>query len=105
MGLSRMIVPMLGLGMAVAGFDKLAGNRSYRKLFEGWGWSRKQMNNVATAELIGGALLIPRQTRRLGGGILAAASGVVLVSELQYREPLAAPRMGVLMVALTALLR
>jgi len=105
MRLSRTIVPLLGLGMAVAGFDKLAGNRSYRALFEKWGWSRQQMNNVATAELIGGALMIPRQTRRLGGGILAAASGVVLASELQYREPLAAPRMGVLMVAVTALLR
>ena len=105
MRLSRTIVPLLGLGMAVAGFDKLAGNRLYRELFDKWGWTRQQMNNVATAELIGGVLMIPRQTRRLGGGILAAASGVVLASELQYRESLAAPRMGVLMVALTALLR
>ena len=105
MGLSRTFVPLLGLGMAVAGFDKLAGNQSYRKLFEGWGWSRQQMNNVATAELVGGLLMMPRQTRKLGGGILAVASGVVLASELQYREQLAAPRMGVLMVALTALLR
>ncbi len=105
MRMSRAIVPLLGLGMAAAGFDKLAGNRSYKKLFQSWGWSTRQMNNVATAELIGGALMIPRQTRRLGGGILAVASGVVLASELQYREKLAAPRMGVLMVALTALLR
>ena len=104
MRVSRTIVPLLGLGMAVAGFDKLAGNRSYRELFNKWGWSRDGMHNIATAELVGGALMIPRQTRRLGGGILAAASGVVLASELQNRETLAAPRMGVLMVALTALL-
>ncbi len=105
MRVSHTIMPLMGLGMAVAGFDKLAGNRSYRKLFEGWGWSRQQMNNVAAAELVGGLLMIPRQTRRLGGGILATASGVVLASELQSRDQLAAPRMGVLMVALTALLK
>lgn len=104
MRISRSVIPLLGIGMAVAGLDKLAGNKSYKELFKGWGWSEQQMYNVATAEMIGGLLMLPRHTRRLGGGILAAASGVVLASELRHREELAAPRMGVLMVALTALL-
>ena len=99
------VYPTLGTAIAVAGADKLLGDRSYRQMFRGLGWSQSDMRLLAVVEVVAGALLIPRSTRRLGGAVIAAASATVLVSELADGETkLAAPRALVLLAGLSALL-
>lgn len=98
------LYPALGAAIAVAGGDKLAGEDSYRRMFRGLGWSRADMQLLAAVEVVGGALMVPRFTRRLGGALVAAASATVLGSELQQSDAkLAAPRALVLLAGLAAL--
>ena len=98
------LYPVAGAAVALAGVDKLAGNRGYAGMFEDLGWSEDQMQAAATAEVIGGALMVPRATRRLGGAIVAAVSLVVLAAELRRGDAkLAAPRALVLGAGLAAL--
>ena len=99
------LYPALGSAIVLAGGDKLAGDGSYKRMFRGLGWSQSDMRLVAMIELVGGALMIPRATRRLGGALVAVASAVVLHSELQDDQTsLAAPRALVLLTGLSALL-
>lgn len=99
------IYPLAGAAVAVAGGDKLAGEGSYRRMFKGLGWSRDEMRTVAAAEVAGGLLMVPRATRRLGGLLVAAASGAVISSELRQADgKLAAARALVLLAGLGALL-
>ena len=101
----RYLMPALGAAIAVAGIDKLAGDRGYTRLFNHLGWSNDAKYAVATAETLGGALMVPSSTRRVGGALVAAVSAIVLASELQHRDgQLAAPRGLVLLAGLTALL-
>lgn len=101
----RWLTTAVGLGMAVAGVDKLAGDRGYVRLYRHWGWTREQMRWAGTAELAGGVLMAFRPTRRLGGGLLTAASAVQLAAEIDHGDNhLAAARSGVMAVALLALL-
>ena len=98
------LYPALGAAIAVAGGDKLVDEGSYRGMFRGLGWSRGQMQSVAVVELVGGLLMGSRATRRLGGAIVAAASGVVLSSELRRGDgKLAFARALVLVAGLCAL--
>ena len=97
--------PMVGAAVAVAGGDKLAGNKAYDRMFRDIGWSDFDMRAAAAAEVAGGVLMLAPRTRRLGGFILAVASGAVLASELKANEPkLAAPRAAVLLAALAAMI-
>ena len=99
------LYPALGAAIAVAGGDKLAGEGSYRRMFKAMGWSRAQMRRVAAVEVLGGLLMTPRLTRRLGGAMVAGASAVVLQSELRRGDPkLGAARALVLVAGLCALL-
>ena len=99
-----MIYALLGAAFAVAGADKLSGNKNYEEMFEELGWSRGGMGLVAAAEVTGGLLLGPRRTRRIGAAVLAGTSAAVLVSELKYnRTKLAGPRGFLLAAALIAL--
>ena len=99
------IYPALGAAIALAGGDKLSGVRSYRRLFRSLGWSQDDMRMVAAVEVAGGLLMAPRATRRLGGALVAAASGVVLNSELRRGDgKLAATRALVLLAGLSAAL-
>jgi hypothetical protein len=94
---------LLGLGFAVAGFDKLVGVTPYRNLARHWGWSDGDMRALGAAELAGGALVAWHPTRRLGGALLAAASAAALVEELQHRDnELALPRFGLFTAAMLA---
>ena len=96
--------PLAGASIALAGADKLLGDRAYKDMFSQLGWSQDQMRQVAGAEVLGGLLMIPRLTRRLGAAIVIAASGSVLAAELKHGEvKLAASRGGVLLTALAAL--
>jgi hypothetical protein len=95
--------PAIGTAVALAGADKLAGDRAYAQMFRHLGWSRGDMVAAATAEVLGGLLMGPRVTRRLGGLLVGAASLAVLISELNHRDSkLAKPRSMVLMTALAA---
>ena len=99
-----MLFPTLGAAVAVAGADKLAGDRSYASLFHHLGWSRGDMKLAAGAELAGGLMMTVRPTRRLGGALVAAASACVLYSELRHGDSkLATSRAMVLLAALSAL--
>ncbi len=62
------------------------------------------MRLLALVEVAGGVLMAPRLTRRLGGALVAAASAMVLGSELRDGETkLAGPRALVLLAGLSAL--
>ncbi len=96
---------VIGAGVAVAGADKLLGDRAYEGMFRHLGWTQDQMRQVAAAELLGGVLMILRPTRRLGAAIVLAASAQVLVAELGKGDTkLAASRGGVLLAAVGVLL-
>lgn len=97
------LFPILGASIALAGLDKLVGQRGYRQLFGHLDWSEDGMRAVAVAELAGGLLMVPAATRRFGGALVVAASSAVLSSELDHGDArLAVPRSVVLMVALAA---
>lgn len=62
------------------------------------------MAAVAGAEAVGGVLMMPKPTRRLGGAIVALVSTVMLVSEVRHGDAkLAVSRGLVLLAGLTAL--
>lgn len=95
--------PLLGAAFAVAGADKLIGNRGYARMFDHLGWSRGGLRTVALAEVVGGALLAAGSTRRLGGAIAAATSATVLASEMRRGDSeLAVPRAMLMVAALVA---
>ncbi len=97
--------PVAGAAIALAGADKLLGDRAYDTLFRQLGWSPAQMRKLAGAEVLGGLLMVIRPTRRLGAAVVLAASASVLLAELQKGEmKLAASRGGVLLAALGALI-
>jgi hypothetical protein len=99
-----LLYPAVGVAVAVAGGDKLSGDRSYAGMFRHLGWSRGDMRAAASAELAGGLLMTMRPTRRLGGALVAAASACVLYSELRHGDSkLAVSRGLVLLAALSAL--
>ena len=99
------LMALFGGAVAVAGGDKLAGNRDYGRMFRHLGWSEQAMQTAALAETAGGILMIPSLTRRLGGAIVAAVSTAVIVSEIQRGDAkLAAPRGLVLLGGLVAML-
>ena len=98
------LYPVVGAAIAVAGCDKLIGNRGYQGMFRQLGWSREGMQAVAAAEVVGGLMMIPRSTRRFGAAIVAAISAAVLLSEIRDGDPkLAASRGAVLVAAVAAL--
>ena len=100
-----LLFPAIGVAVAVAGGDKLAGNKDYSSMFQMLGWSQFDMKAAATAEVAGGVLMTLPGTRRLGGALLAAVSAAVLMSEVNGNQPkLAAPRAALLLAGLAALL-
>jgi len=100
-----MLVGLVGLGMALAGADKLAEDPRYDRLYAHWGWSRGQMRAAAAAEVVGGLLMMFGRTRRAGGALLAGASVPQLTTELARGDgALALARTGILAVAVSALL-
>jgi len=102
--ISSYVFPGLGAAFAVAGADKIIGNRGYARMFDHLGWSPLGLRTVAVAEMAGGALLASSSTRRLGGAILAATSAAVLASEVRHRDGvLAGPRAMLLLAALAAI--
>ena len=100
-----LLFPALGASIAIAGGDKLTGDRNYRRMFRHLGMSKDQMQAAALAEVAGGLLMAPRATRRLGGAIVTAASAVMLTRELEAGDDsLAMARGLVLLAGLAALI-
>jgi hypothetical protein len=96
--------PLLGLGFAVAGADKILGVRGYEALFERWGWPRGVMRLVGLGEFAGGVLVASRRHRWHGGMLLTATSGAVLTKELSRGDTdLATPRLALLLASMAAL--
>ena len=63
------------------------------------------MRAVAGVETLGGLLITRRSTRRLGAAMVAAVSGLVVVSELREGDmKLAGPRGAILLASVAALL-
>jgi hypothetical protein len=101
----RYLFPTLGAAIALAGFDKLVGQRGYARMFDHLDWTNNQKTAVAVAETAGGLLMLPAATRRLGGVVVSAASLAVLSSELRHGDPkLAGPRAVVLLAAVAAVI-
>ncbi len=97
--------PITGASIAIAGADKLIGDRAYKSLFSDLGWSQADMRKVGAGEVLGGLLMVLKPTRRLGGAIVFAASTTMLLAEIKRGDPkLAAPRGAVLLAALGAVL-
>ncbi len=95
--------PFIGAAIAVAGGDKLSGNKAYGTMFREIGWSKFDMRAAAAAEVAGGMMLLAPGTRRIGGIVLAAASAAVLAGEVKANAPkLALPRAALLLTALAA---
>lgn len=93
--------PLLGLGFAIAGADKLMGQRGYRQMFRGWGWSGESRRVLGASEFAGGVLIASESGRRLGGLVLAGASASVLVSELRRGQTSRAMPRGALLLGAT----
>ena len=99
------VFPIAGAAVALAGGDKLAGQRGYDRMFRHLGWSRTAVLVAASAEAAGGLLMIAPGTRRLGGAVVAGVSALLLGSEVRHGDPkLAVPRGMVLLAGLLALL-
>lgn len=96
--------PLLGLGFALAGADKLVGAQGYENLFQRWGWRKDTMRAVGLAEFLGGVLVATRRYRQRGGMLLTAASTAVLTKEVSRQDTaLAAPRVALLLASVAAL--
>ena len=96
--------PLLGLGFAIAGADKILGVRGYERLFQRWGWPLGLMRLIGAGEFAGGVLVASRWHRRRGGALLTATSTAVLVKELSQQDTsLALPRLGLLLASVAAL--
>ena len=97
--------PLLGLGFAIAGADKVLGIGGYERLFADMGWSETSRRVVGAAEFAGGVMISSPYKRMLGGLILVAASTAMLTAEVrQNQSDLAIPRFAVLLAAATAML-
>ncbi len=95
--------PLLGLGFAVAGADKVMGLSGYRRMFGHLGLSDQARGLIGAGEFAGGVLVASLAGRRLGGLVLTMASTAVLTSELRQREDqLALPRAALLAAAVLA---
>jgi hypothetical protein len=95
--------PLLGLGFAIAGADKLLGLTGYRRLFSYLGLSEQAMGLIGAGEFAGGVLVASRAGRSVGGLLLTMASTAVLTAELRKGEDqLALPRSVLLLASVIA---
>jgi hypothetical protein len=92
------LFPIFGAAVALAGGDKLAGDRAYAGMFRHLGWSRGDMRAIAATELAGGLLMVPRATRPLGAALVALASSTVFVSEVRHGDARLATSRGLVMM-------
>jgi hypothetical protein len=83
---------LVGLAFASAGIAKLIPLESEEALFRSWGWSRRDMQTIGAAELLGAAM--PWRS-----------SVCILTTELRHgNDALVTPRMGLLAAAISGFL-
>ena len=92
---------MVGLTMIGGSGAKLLRIPAYQDLVEGLAWTETERRRIGAAEFLGGALMLFQPTRRLGSGIVLAASGAALSVELRSGQTqLAGARAGLMLAAL-----
>jgi hypothetical protein len=97
--------PLVGLGFAVSGADKILGLGGYERLFADLGWSQTARKLLGAAEFLGGVMISSTYRRMLGGLVLVGASSAMLTAEVRRNQSdLALPRLLVLLAAATALI-
>jgi hypothetical protein len=97
----KLIASAIGAVMVAGGVAKLAKPAAYETLVQDLSWSEEERQAIGVAELVGGALMLLGPTRRIGAGVVLAASGAALAVELKSgASELAAPRVGVVLAAL-----
>ena len=97
----KLISTLTGAAMVAGGAAKLLRVPAYEELVKSLDWTDEERQRIGTAELIGGVLMLLSPTRRLGAGVVLAASGVALSTELKSGETqLAAARAGIMVAAL-----
>jgi len=95
--------PLLGLGFAIAGADKILGARGYEAMFERWAGARRSCAWWASPNSWEGSWY-RRGQRRRGGLLLTVTSTAVLTKELNQQDTdLATPRLALLLASVTAL--
>ena len=95
--------PLLGLGFAIAGADKLLGLGGYDRLFAKWGWSDGARQLVGATEFAGGVLVASARCRHAGGWLLTTVSAAMLSAEIDHDErDLALLRLVLTLAAVTA---
>ncbi len=97
---------IVGIGFAAAGISKLVALEPQERLFQSWGWSRKDMQTIGASELLGAALIMTGSTQRLGAALLSASSLCIFTTELRHGDDaLITPRLGMLAAAVTGFWR
>ena len=80
--------------MIVGGVAKLNRFPAYEQMVEELDWTDDERQRIGIAELVGGALMLLRPTRRLGAGVVLAASGAALASGAARTARAASRRQG-----------
>ena len=100
----NLVSSVVGLTMVGGGSAKLLRLPAYETLVQGLSWTSEERRGIGAAELLGGALMLAGATRRLGAGVVLAASGLALSAELKGdRRELAAARAAVMLTSLLVL--
>jgi uncharacterized membrane protein YphA (DoxX/SURF4 family) len=97
----KLISTAIAATMIAGGVAKLNRFPAYEQLVDGLDWTEEERQRIGVAEIVGGALLLFGPTRRLGAGVVLAASGAALASELRGDQTeLVSARGGVILGAL-----
>ena len=91
----------VGATMAAAGLAKLLQIPAYEDLVADLDWTDEERQAIGISELVGGLLMLAGPTRRLGVGVVLAASGAALSVELRSKQTqLSTPRAGIMLATL-----
>ena len=97
----KLVATAIGATMIGGGVAKLAHPPVYEEMVEALDWTETERQHLGTAELVGGLLMLFGPTRRLGAGVVLAASGAALAFELRASQvQLAGPRAAIIAGAL-----
>ena len=97
----KLISTAVAATMIAGGIAKLNRFPAYEQLVEELDWTEGERQRIGIAEVVGGALMLLRPTRRLGAGVVLGVSGAALAVELQAdQEQLASARAAVMVAAL-----
>ena len=97
----KLVSAAVGSTMIAGGLAKLTRPPAYEQLVRELDWSDDERRAIGVAELVGGALMLAASTRRLGTGVLLAASGAALAVEIRSgQSQLATPRAAIMLAAL-----